>query len=237
MDETEWLRSADARQLLDYIFPQTGFDSTPDQPRKLRLYLAALCRVEWGKLPPICQGTTLFAERIADGEILESASRATAYDIAEHMTRAHRKEEIITACCDRLRALGVEVPPDPKRRYSAKEWLGLTWMALMPLSPERPQYQLILAAYHRADLVRCVFGNPFQPPPRYDARLQTDDIHRLATTIYRDRQFAWLPVLADMLEEAGCDDAPLLHHCREEHAPHARGCWALDAILRGALQA
>jgi hypothetical protein len=41
---------------------------------------------------------------------------------------------------------------------------------------------------------------------------------------------ARLAVLADMLEEAGCPDPPLLGHLRGP-GPHVRGCFALDAIL------
>jgi len=39
-----------------------------------------------------------------------------------------------------------------------------------------------------------------------------------------------LPILADALEEAGCDDVDVLAHLRGP-GPHARGCWALDLVL------
>lgn len=39
-----------------------------------------------------------------------------------------------------------------------------------------------------------------------------------------------MPLLADALEEAGCDDLEVLIHCREPK-PHYRGCWLLDALL------
>lgn len=234
MDETEWLRSADAKRLLDHHFPISGFDSTPEQPRKLRLYLAALCRIEWSKLPPVCQGTTVLAEQIADGEIGQSADRLVAYLIAEQMTRAHRDAELLNACAEQLRSLGFEAAAiHPKRRYSSDEWKNLTWMALMPLHPEIPQFRLLPAAYHRADLVRCVFGNPFRPTATLVGRTRNDEVRQLAATIYRDREFSLLPILADMIEETDCDDSALLNHCREEHALHARGCWVLDLILRG----
>jgi hypothetical protein len=42
---------------------------------------------------------------------------------------------------------------------------------------------------------------------------------------------ARLAVLADALEEAGCDDAGLPGHLRSA-GPHWRGCWALDLILQ-----
>jgi hypothetical protein len=37
-------------------------------------------------------------------------------------------------------------------------------------------------------------------------------------------------LLADALEEAGCDATELLTHLRRP-GPHARGCWALDTLL------
>jgi hypothetical protein len=39
-----------------------------------------------------------------------------------------------------------------------------------------------------------------------------------------------LAVLADALEEAGCDDAEVLAHLRGP-GPHVRGCFALDWVL------
>jgi len=42
---------------------------------------------------------------------------------------------------------------------------------------------------------------------------------------------ARLAVLADALEEAGCQDQGLLSHLREQGSIHVRGCWVLDALL------
>ena len=53
---------------------------------------------------------------------------------------------------------------------------------------------------------------------------------KLARTIYDDRRFDLLPILADALEEAGCGDAEILAHCRGP-GPHVRGCWAVDLVL------
>jgi hypothetical protein len=53
----------------------------------------------------------------------------------------------------------------------------------------------------------------------------------MADGIHADRAFDRLPILADALEEAGCDDARVLAHCRDD-AHHARGCWVVDLILR-----
>lgn len=40
-----------------------------------------------------------------------------------------------------------------------------------------------------------------------------------------------LSVLADALEDAGCDCGELLGHLRSP-GPHVRGCWAVDLLLQ-----
>ena len=55
-------------------------------------------------------------------------------------------------------------------------------------------------------------------------------IPRLARGIYEAREWASLPILADALDEAGCDDEPILRHLRYP-GPHVRGCWVLDLLL------
>ena len=58
----------------------------------------------------------------------------------------------------------------------------------------------------------------------------TPTVVQLAQSIYDDRAFDRLPILADALEEAGCTDAAILDHCRGP-GPHVRGCWAVDLLL------
>jgi hypothetical protein len=60
--------------------------------------------------------------------------------------------------------------------------------------------------------------------------LRTAGVFRLAESIYAERAFDRLPVLADLLEEAGATDAAVLAHLRGP-GPHALGCHALDAVL------
>jgi hypothetical protein len=78
-------------------------------------------------------------------------------------------------------------------------------------------------------LLRDVFGNPFQRVQLSPDWL-TGAIREIATSIYTDRAFDRLPILADALEEAGCTDAAILEHCRGP-GPHERGCWVVDLLL------
>jgi hypothetical protein len=80
-----------------------------------------------------------------------------------------------------------------------------------------------------AEVVRDIFGNPFRPVTT-DPRWRTSTAVALARAIYADRAFDRLPILADALEEAGCDNPDVLDHCRDD-GPHARGCWVADMVL------
>jgi hypothetical protein len=55
-------------------------------------------------------------------------------------------------------------------------------------------------------------------------------VPRLACGLYQEQAFDGMPVLGDLLEEAGCTDADILGHCRVKEE-HWRGCWVLDLIL------
>jgi hypothetical protein len=88
-----------------------------------------------------------------------------------------------------------------------------------------------------AACVRDLFGNPFRPVAINPA-WQTPTVLALATAAYENRilpagtlEPARLEVLADALEETGCDNADILNHCRQAGV-HVRGCWVLDC-LRG----
>jgi hypothetical protein len=80
-----------------------------------------------------------------------------------------------------------------------------------------------------AELLRCSIGNPFGPAA-FDPEWRTATVVQLAQGIYDDRAFDRLPILADALQDAGCDHPNVLTHCRDT-GPHARGCWVVDLIL------
>jgi hypothetical protein len=54
-------------------------------------------------------------------------------------------------------------------------------------------------------------------------------VPRLARQIRDTGDYGLLPVLADLLEEAGCTDTDLLGHCRQT-TEHWRGCWVIDLL-------
>jgi len=76
---------------------------------------------------------------------------------------------------------------------------------------------------------RDIFGNPFRPV-KLDLTWLTPTVVKLAQQIYEDRAYDRLLLLADVLEEAGCDNTEILNHCRGPE-PHVRGCWVVDPLL------
>ncbi|MCE9560793.1 MAG: hypothetical protein K8U57_01935 [Planctomycetes bacterium] len=77
---------------------------------------------------------------------------------------------------------------------------------------------------------REVFGNPFWPVT-FDPAWLTSTVVSLAQSMYESRDFSAMPILADALQDAGCDNDDILDHCRDEKQVHVRGCWVVDAIL------
>ena len=62
-------------------------------------------------------------------------------------------------------------------------------------------------------LVRDIFGNPFRPVA-FSPSWRTDTAVPLARQMYESRDFSATPILADALQDAGCDNAAILDHCR-----------------------
>jgi hypothetical protein len=82
-----------------------------------------------------------------------------------------------------------------------------------------------------ANLLRDVAGpRPFRPVSLFSA-WRTDTALSLARQMYESRDFSTMPILADALQDAGCDSPDVLDHCRDPNGTHVRGCWVVDLIL------
>jgi hypothetical protein len=81
-----------------------------------------------------------------------------------------------------------------------------------------------------ARIMRDIFGNPFQPVT-FDPAWRTSDAVALTRQMYDSREFSAMPILADALQDAGCDNDDILSHCRATQLPHVRGCWVVDLVL------
>ncbi len=87
-----------------------------------------------------------------------------------------------------------------------------------------------------ARLLREIVGNPFTPP-RFDPAWRTETAVALARGIFAERAFDRLPILADALLDADCDEEQVLRHLRgtekdmKDPPQHTRGCWAIELVL------
>jgi hypothetical protein len=84
----------------------------------------------------------------------------------------------------------------------------------------------------QADLARDIFVNPFHTVTINPSWLSWHGglLVSMARRMAESRDFSDMPVLADALEEAGCQDQDILGHLRGL-GPHVRGCWAVDLCL------
>ena len=80
----------------------------------------------------------------------------------------------------------------------------------------------------------CLRGCTNRPPSALTSippAWRTDTVIALARQMYESRDFSAMPILADALQDAGCDSPDILDHCRDPHATHVRGCWVVDLVL------
>ena len=100
---------------------------------------------------------------------------------------------------------------------------------LVSISAERIAATVRRYSNHPAVYLRDIFGNPFRPVV-FSPGWRTNTTVALARQMYEVRDFFAMPILADALEDVGCDSEDVLQHCRGPD-PHVRGCWVVDLLL------
>ena len=85
-------------------------------------------------------------------------------------------------------------------------------------------------SFDQADVLREIVANPFLEID-FAPEWRTETVLGIAESI--DESPAWdrLPILADAMQDAGCEVAAVLDHCRDSLHVHRRGCWVLDLVL------
>lgn len=214
MTEAEWLHGDQLLPMLDvvvagYLRRHVRSWFFGDRQRKLRLFLCACWRVEGaGGYEPLVE----VAARYADGV-------ATRADLADA----------------RQQALDMWLRWRPWWRYGLYEPYARVVLSPATLSAQGV-YRLAASGYIRllgleqrsVRLLREVY-HPFRDP-RVRPYWNTPLVRGLAEGIVEDQAYDRMGILADALEDGGCDDAFLMAHCRDG-GRHFRGCWALDYLL------
>jgi len=224
--EKEWLG---ARTVL-------GLDlwrSAKNWHRKWRLFAAACCRRAMGlvkdaRLEPVAVAAELFADEEIDWEAVKDARKGLAKIRKEIKDQFGPKESLYHT----LDALDRATSRKPVDALGSDRLCTYAFAAVSRRSSVQDAWNMALKAEEceQVLLARCIFGNPFRPVA-FDPAWRSESAVALARVAYDTRNFALLPILADALEEAGCDHADILSHCRDQKAVHARGCWVVDLVL------
>ena len=243
MTEQEWLECQDPQPMLEFLRAKVN-------ERKLRLFACACCRGFWDRLSERDRHVVQVVERFIEGEASEQelatareelrgsfsdrSVRAHAWAAAQPSQSAGQSHALGSSPIVRLAAeIGNTVRHHWNQPADTEMVRTVFTVAFLPFivlegamnyfrwpaerSPEQPS------------LIRDIFGNPFRPVSIKPA-WQTTNATALAQSIYDERAFERMPIVADALEDAGCDNADILNHCRQP-GEHVRGCWVVDLVL------
>jgi hypothetical protein len=232
--------------------------------RRLRLFGCACARMVWDILPTDARNAVVISERFAYGQATRADLDAAAIRItfppitfqqhaicaaglaatAIYSTRHYRDETSAEptptdAARSAAKAIATRAagPAPPGGSPVAKEW-QTAWSATY-----------FAARTHQAELVRDIF-----PPPdhairalRLEREWLTPTVLTLARQADDTGEYGVLPILADALQDAGCDNEFILDRCRaslgksgktpgSSNTPfrtelHSRGNWVVDLLL------
>jgi hypothetical protein len=194
--------------------------------RRLRLFACGCCRMIWPHIEDArLRDAVEVAERFADAEATAaemSAAGAAANAALPYNPRGYTKDHPDARINT---VVGLVVSATSEKPYEAA--VGVT------------AYPLPLAGYRGGEgagnsliceLLRDIFSTVFRPVD-FAPAWRTDTAALLAKQMYEARDFSAMPILADALQDAGCDSDVILSHCRDPELTHVRGCWVTDLVL------
>ena len=199
--------------------------------RKLRLFAIACCRRVWYLLDDErCRSVVTVQEQFADGK----ATDQELNNAVEAAFASVSQSDPSSAYYAKLSTLTYSEATDPEEFVDWLASLGdLTAKARGFDNPSPLHFDGALAdqeEFAEAELLRCIFGPlPFRAVA-LNPSWMTSIVRQMIETFYETKDFTGLPILADALEDAGCNNADILNHCREP-GPHVRGCWVVDLLL------
>jgi hypothetical protein len=245
MTEAEWLSCIDPDRMLRFLQGKST-------DRKRRLFGVACCRRMWRALvDPRSRRFVEAHERFADGlahqadlDLALRPAEAAREALASHNRVAHVTAALgvlilrwdLTAILylPRIAELAAEVAGALARGDAYERiWQAPGKDHIWRYAQDNSVFQSAHSQERQAqaDLLRDIFGDLFQPlklDPGWVA-WNGGTVNKIAREIYDTRAFEQMPILADALEDAGCDDHQFLDHCRGPGL-HARGCHVLDLI-------
>jgi len=231
--EAEWWGARDSWRTTEWLFKERAAGE-----RKLRLVSGVCCRRLGHELGGKQYEQWIgMLEQLADGLIERKllpdflrwgypGSGATGHEIGGPPSAEEWAEAACRAAFAPSPTLGAAVDMDSGRTFPGSVPL---YVALATTFPDPTQVDAKLQ--DQVHLLHDIFG----PLPFRDVLISpawlTSDVIALARGIYDEKAFDRMPILADALQDAGCDNAEVLDHCRAANWEHVRGCWVIDLIL------
>jgi hypothetical protein len=198
--------------------------------RKKQLLAVACFRqvVEWvdPRATPVCERVLAEAESFAEGRTPVKKRQAAREKFRDDFVAAV-EDQMTEGSVYALDAGQDVVAHMPHAWISA---VGLSLWAICGLRQDAGELAgRDAAASVQVKLMHDIFGNPFRPVS-FDPAWRTEAAVGIAHAAYDSREFGNLPVLADALQDAGCEHPDILNHLRGP-GPHVRGCWVVDLVL------
>lgn len=253
MTESDWLVSTDPAAMLQYLCPDMGSPYAGGVPhrisdRKLRLFACACARERWHLLTDARSRKAVeVAEQFADG-LATAQELDGAWDASWVAARAAAmgasKAASMAAAWSASRAASWDASWDASWSEQASLLRDIVGNPFQPAPIVEQDWRspTVLAIAHKAyedrpgrECHECK-GTGREWVMERDSTKSgywgpscthchgTGHIHD--GTLDNDS----LAILADALEDAGCDSTAILDHLRSP-GPHVRGCWVLDLIL------
>jgi hypothetical protein len=239
MTETEWWTATGPSDWPHRLFNWLFFAGASD--RKLRLSCVACCR----SVAPFAGGAPFphllqLIEGLADGSEVEDlvnrdveSIQAREYERYQALFSGESHPTLMEEVEHSVRcAILTAGSPYRDREWhqSRKKHSYSSYVAGEILSATELLGQRDAAEQSIIRMLHDIFG----PLPFRDVHVApewlTSNVLALAFGIYAEMAFDRLPILADALQDTGCEDADLLTHCRGP-GPHVRGCWVVDLLL------
>lgn len=243
MDQAEWLASENPVAMLAYL---AGPDSSQmylpagrragRSDRKLRLFACACCRQVWDRLTdPRSRRAVEVAERYADGEVGQGEMQA-AHDAAQAVWNQSPNE------WNGPPTLLMNYPRRPG--HFSPGWVSLALQAALLRDVAGNPFRSTNLRWLKGHLCRLVGRDETPERPRRRGVVRSTLVREkwqhvawltstalgIARSAHDDCDFTALPVLADALEEAGCQEEAVLRHLRgEERCPDCLGTGSADS--------
>jgi hypothetical protein len=211
--------------------------------RRFRLFACATVRLVWDLLSTNSRNAVQASERYAEGratrtDLVAAAAKRpslpiTASQIAQvAATAATGSDHVPQSARDRLQLLDPSSAAQNAARAVATRDVG----PAPPGRPTTPEWHTAWTeAFAAARAIQADYFRNIFPPPRYvprrDPQWVTSTVVALARQMDESGDFSVAPILADALQDAGCEDEMILNCCRARGHIHVRGNWVVDLIL------